>query len=98
MGLIVLAFLTLFVLIIDHNLGFRAKYQFLVSKIQGYYIDFVAWLLLMVFIVAIGYLLLLTPLYEIIIVYFLIFLILYLHYVILPVKFFDEVTDKIFKD
>lgn len=98
MGIFVLVFIGLLVLIVEHKVKLRPKYQEFSGKFTKYYIDFIAFLIASGVIFALLYLLALASLPEFLIQNIIIFAILYSLFVILPIKYFDELMKKIFND
>lgn len=98
MKIIFYSFILLFILITDHKLKLRHKYQLFSSKFKRYYIDFIALLILLGINAALIFLLSLTPLPITILKYLIFYLVVYSLFIVLPISFIDEAIEKIFND
>ncbi|MDF2985289.1 MAG: hypothetical protein K0R50_799 [Eubacterium sp.] len=98
MGIILISFSILFVLILEHRINLRQKYQHYTERFTRYYIDFLVILLAAASILGIFCLLSFIKLPGFVVECILIFLTTYSLFVILPIRAFDGVLGKIFRN
>jgi hypothetical protein len=98
MGIIIVSFIVLIVLSIEHRIRIRPRYQMFSYKFSVFSMDFLILLISIGIGNALVFLLSLIHIPNFIIKYLLIFYFVYSLFIILPIKFFDEIMEKIFND
>ncbi len=98
MGIILISFGILFVLILEHKINLRKKYQIYTERFTRYYIDFLVMLLALSLEFGIFCLLSSINLPGFVIECIIIFLTIYALFVILPIRSIDGLLGKIFRD